>query len=795
MGKFNLPSAFFFAVLLMVNVAAFGWTNPMSLPGLEGRSLGDPYIMKYKGYYYLYVSAGDEKIYCWRTKDLVDWSDSFVCCTDPVTAVAYAPEVIYWNGKFYMCTSPRGGGHYMLTSDSPTGPFVHQSENLGRDIDGSMFVDNDGQWYFYHANNEGIRGCVMPTHLSYGDDVDLRCCMSGQWTEGPCVFNRNGLYYLIYTGNHVWTNGYRIDYAISDEGPLGGFVPQKEQNPILVDTQTPTHKALGHGTAFIGPDLDTYFFCYHNLQDNKRRRLLNFERIAWNGDKLIMTGPSDREQDRPTVAASDYFERDTPGDNWIFDKGGLWHISDMERLVQSDPTGHRTAIFSPCEHTNYTAEFTVRAHEGEKGRAGAIFSYKNPENYCEALINAADSTFEVNIYADGKPVRSISCKMPADFEPTAWHHLRVEKNGRLLRVYIDGMRKAEIETDDLTEGRTGYATRDCAADFSYIAVSECVDGNGILRTSFPLPGLMSAVHFTKIEGDAKSVEEPMRVGTCHNMYCGKGSRLTYNVNVRDEGTYNIGIRYKSDGSRIRVWAGDSIVADSVETKATAGSKAVCTIEGVELKGGRQQLAVEVVDGTIEIDEYIIRPGVRNPRAMSDDFENGLNGEWGYTEGVWTTTDGMAESAGGYGKILMGDFDNIHMTDYTVECDICYPYGEMNGGVLFRVCNVSTGGADDNPVLGTDFIQGYVFIADQNRVILGKHNFGWQVLAEAQAKVDPTTVHHMKVDVDGSTFRCYLDDMDHPLITYTDNDPFISGRPGLRAHGSKIRFDNFSVTPR
>ena len=301
---------------VLTSVHALGWTNPMVLPGLENRSLGDPYMMKYRGYYYLYVSAGDRNIYCWRTKDLMEWSEAYICCTDETTAVAYAPEVIYWNGLFYMCTSPRGGGHYMLTSNSPTGPFTHQTGNLGRDIDGSMFVNDDGKWYFYHANNGGIRGCSMPTHLSFGNDVDLGCRISGQWTEGPCVFKRNNLFYLIYTGNHVWTNGYRIDYAMSSSGPLAGFQPQSEQNPILVDTETPTHKALGHGTAFVGPDLDTYFFCYHNLQDNKARRLLNFERIAWNGDKLMMTGPTDWEQDRPLVAENDYFERSEVGSKW-----------------------------------------------------------------------------------------------------------------------------------------------------------------------------------------------------------------------------------------------------------------------------------------------------------------------------------------------------------------------------------------------------------------------------------------------------------------------------------------------
>ena len=53
---------------------------------------------------------------------------------------------------------------------------------------------------------------------------------------------------------------------------------------------------------------------------------------------------------------------------------------------------------------------------------------------------------------------------------------------------------------------------------------------------------------------------------------------------------------------------------------------------------------------------------------------------------------------------------------------------------------------------------------------------------------------MKVEVEGATIRCYMDNMDEPLITYTDTKPFITGRAGFRAHSSCIRFDNFVVTP-
>ena len=775
---------------------AQGWTNPMVLPGLQNRSLGDPYIMKYRGYYYLYVSAGDRNIYCWRTKDLMEWSEAYICCTDETTAVAYAPEVIYWNGRFYMCTSPRGGGHYLLTSDSPTGPFTHQTGNLGRDIDGSMFVNDDGKWYFYHANNGGIRGCLMPTHLTFGDDVDLGCRISGQWTEGPCVFKRNNIFYLIYTGNHVWTNGYRIDYAMSSSGPLSGFRPQSEQNPILVDTETPTHKALGHGTAFVGPDLDTYFFCYHNLQDNKARRLLNFERIAWNGDKLMMTGPTDWEQDRPLVAENDYFERTELGDKWTTTEGSSWQTDAKEQTLSYAASDTAFAIFQTEAFADYTAEFTMASPDpSQGGEIGAVFSYVDEANYCMAAINVATNKFEIITVLEGAELPRKSFSLPADFDPACWHTIRIEKNGTRVRAYIDGMRKSQF-TLATEAGRVGYACLSQTARFGYIAVSPYVDGSASLQVSQPLPGMIAANLCAEKSELVTTTTATMTVGKYNVMRCDAGATMTYNVNIQRDGLYNIGLRYRSTVvSHAQLLLDGELLMDNIELPNTRSNFQVLTLKDLDLPGGHHRLTFSQVDGRAFVMEYNIKRGVQNPHTMADDFDNGFSDEWGYREGNWNIVDGQLESTGRYGKMLMGGFDDIHLTDYTVECDVFYPNGQTNGGLLFRTTNASTGGADDNPVLGTDFLQGYVFLASGSSSTLGKHNFGWQALSSVSHSIDISKPHHMKVEVEGATIRCYLDDMEKPLITYTDPVPFITGRAGFRAHDSVLRFDNFVVTPK
>jgi beta-xylosidase len=186
--------------LISITLNAQSWTNPFTLSGQwSAYGVGDPFVMRYKGVYYLYVSTKDNNVgvKCFSSRDLINWTDAVMCSTDEITKGAYAPEVVYWNGKFYMYTSPAGNGHYVLSGDSPTGPFTVITSNVGRSIDGSVFINDDGNWYFYHASGSGILGCTMSSPTTFGSDVNVGACMGNNWTEGPGVIKRNGVYYLL----------------------------------------------------------------------------------------------------------------------------------------------------------------------------------------------------------------------------------------------------------------------------------------------------------------------------------------------------------------------------------------------------------------------------------------------------------------------------------------------------------------------------------------------------------------------------------------------------------------------
>ncbi|WJH32682.1 glycoside hydrolase family 43 protein [Paenibacillus sp. CC-CFT747] len=300
---------------------------------------GDPFILKFNGVYYLYTSTVDDKpgVKVWSSEDLVHWEYRGLCATEPVTKGAYAPEVVYWNGDFYMYTAllqddgstPRG--HRVLKSSSPTGPFTAQTGSKVTGIDGHVFIDDDGQWYFYSTGNGNIDARPMSDPYTFGAKSNTGAAMKG-WTEGPTVIKRNGKYYMTYTGNHVWSDAYRVDYS-SSTNPVSGFVPAASQNPILLDTEG-DHVGLGHNSIVRGPDLDSDYIVYHSHADPGRN--LNLDRIVWNGDKMAVLGPTTSEQPDPAMPDfSDRFQRKDLGKDWKIVNGGSWGIRDGHTLYQN----------------------------------------------------------------------------------------------------------------------------------------------------------------------------------------------------------------------------------------------------------------------------------------------------------------------------------------------------------------------------------------------------------------------------------------------------------------------------
>ncbi|MGN7456383.1 family 43 glycosylhydrolase [Paenibacillus pasadenensis] len=815
------------AAFVLLPSAAGAYSNPFSLPSSwhwangDFYGEGDPYLLKFNGVYYLYVSTVDDQtgVKVWSSTNLVDWTYRGLCATDPLTKGAYAPEVVYWNGLFYMYTSPAGHGHYVLSSPSPLGPFTVQTSNLGMGIDGHVFIDDDGRWYFYSTGADRIDVRPMSSPLSFGAPVSAGFSMAG-WTEGPTTFKRGGTYYMTYTGNHVWSTAYRVDYA-AGSSPTTGFVPAAGQNPVLIRTEG-SNVGLGHSSMVKGPDLDSDYMVYHShaSQGNATYpgRKMNLDRVAWNGGRMTVLGPTAGAQPNPAGPTfEDRFARTAIGSGWTNVGGGTWGIYNQE-LMWQDTIGtsvwHRQVTAASTE-SDYTAEF--HAKQMKMGTSanplyGAVFSYTDENSYGTAVLNRKLNRLETNFVVGGVSQGWQYSALPAGYDYTKWHQIRVEKRGSAFSIYVDGMKKQTRAVGGLGGGRIGYSTLDAHADFGYTAFSNDVEGSSVWNAYKPLPGTIEAVHYRKggesvgyhdltagntggaYRSDGVDIRSSAAEGKEVVGWNQPGEWLTYRVNVAETGLYDVSARIATTFPSVgfRIWDGAADLTGVVQSSGSGDWEKWINVakKGLYLTAGYHELRVETVQGEFDFSSLTFERG-QAPSVFTDDFGDGNDNGWTRFEGGWSVAGGELAAAGsGFAKTVVG---SSLWSDYSVEADIKLVGTTGDAGILTRVNNPSNGTVlANNP----DYVQGYYAFLKPDGVYLGKMNYGWQQLAYAPLPIASGAWQKMKVSVSGPVIRVYVGDMNAPKLTYADNSPspFLHGKAGLRSMYNETRFDNVKVTP-
>jgi len=661
-----------------IPISSSAYSNPFKLPNSWKWDTGvfygegDPYILKHNGMYYLYVSTVDDKsgIKAWQSEDLVNWEYYGLVTEDPSTKAAYAPEVVYWNGSFYMYTSPGGNGHYVYKSSSPLGPFVRETDNLGMGIDGHVFIDDDGKWYFYSTGDQRIDARPMADPFTFGEASNTGAEMKG-WTEGPTILKRNDKYYMTYTGNHVWNKAYRVDYASSDS-PISHFSPSIEQNPILLNTEG-ANVGLGHNSVVRGPDLDSEYIVYHSHANPGR--YLNLERIAWNGDKMLVLGPTITKQPNPDLP--DFGERFSDSSfEKIWDNiSGSWSVSSaMDGWLQQtkiDQANHYKIITKRSTASNYTAEFNMKSIEqgaSDDSRFGAIFSYKDEDNFGIAVLNPNKNQLETVFKVNGVEQARKTTALPDGYDYSKLHQIRVEKSSSTVKIFVDGMHKQTHEIAGLNGGKVGYTTSDVHAAFGYTAFSNKVNGSNVFDASKPIPGEIEAVHYNT-GGEGEGYHDTTK-GNNHGVYRqddvdmkatsdggyivslnGNKEWLNYNVNVAKAGTYNIDLRVSSSSkdAQVKLILDDSLdLTGEINIPQTDEWKTL-SIEGIDLPEGQHTIKVVSEKGTFDLATMNFQE-YKDVENIVYDFNNGTSDGWEEIEGFWTVNTNKQSAFDAYKPI-------------------------------------------------------------------------------------------------------------------------------------------------
>lgn len=786
------------AEVVLLKEDAKVYTNSFKLDQeWEDYGIGDPFIMRYNGKFYLYCSTKDWRpgIKAWSSENLVDWSYEGLVTVDPITTGAYAPEVFYWNGSFYLYTSPAGQGHYVLQSDSPTGPFVVKTENLGNTIDGSVFIDDDGKWYFTNAGTQGIVAHEMLDPFTIDVGVTTNAFL-GHWTEGSMIWKRNGLYYMTYTGNHVFSNGYRVNYAVSKYGPFGDYeVPSN--NPIVIHVKD-EFKGLGHSATVLGPDLDSYFLAYHNLVGHSSEgppvRELNIDRFAYNGDKLVVLGPThDHKQPAPAMPAL---------------YGWLSEGISTEQWDQADSSIDGSVLSKLSTEEAFIAEYNFRlnsaAAAADNGSIAAVFSYADESNYSAVKLQPSKHEIQYVTVKKGTEEQVAHAVLPNEFDYTKLHTIRVERRDGSVLVFFDGMKKLEEHTTEPASGKIGYIAVQTKPIYEYTAFTNDADGSSDFNAYKPVPGAVEAVHYMKESERGFHLEKkpsgtsdyrkadgiPIRKlddGSYSVSLQQRGDWLKYKINAKETAQYGIGLTLrKPETDVVLEWSVDG--GEAVKTTIKADDPAFTEdtaklrIGTMDIPAGFHALKVELHSGTAELQafELFTAEKVEKRQLFEESSEQMGFGLFGQTEGGYT-------GSGSDDDMLFAGNDN--WDDYELSVDVQLNADSDIGGVFVRELNESY-----HPDQVKDAVMGYYIGISSSQLTLNRMNYDSMLMTSETIDLETGRKYPLKVVVKGGNIRVFLDGGQKALMEYTDVNPFLHGKVGIRSERSTMAFYDMIVKP-
>lgn len=317
------------------------YRNPSTI-----KEIGDPFVLTASdGYYYLFATSASDGYYCWKSKDLIHWTektkaftaDSDSWCTDSF----WAPEVVEWENSYYMFFTARGKeGRLHLglaVSDSPAGPYEDVLKQPLFDpgyamIDANVLIDGENKYlYFSRDCSENVVDGKRKSEI-YGVQLanDLRSVISEPvllltpdqpwefassdplWNEAPEMIKHDGSYYLTYSANCYASSSYSIGYAVSKE-PLGSFVKAKE-NPIVTAGSYPTISGSGHHSFAWSPDKTELFLIYHTHtypSQGGGNRQVNLDRAIFLPDgRLHVNGPTQSRHPFPNASKQRHIEKE-----------------------------------------------------------------------------------------------------------------------------------------------------------------------------------------------------------------------------------------------------------------------------------------------------------------------------------------------------------------------------------------------------------------------------------------------------------------------------------------------------
>lgn len=274
--------------LCLLLAAAAAAQNPISPMGVY---IADPSARVVDGRVYVYGSLDESPgHYCSKSYhvlssgDLLHWDLHPFSFRSDVTL--YAPDMMGSGGTYYLYYDTPSGDEFVARSSSPTGPFGDGVKIEGpTQIDPAVFVDDDGQAYYYWGQFSA-KGALMNPDM---ESLDLSTVVDGVVTEkdhsfheGSWVVRHGEYYYFIFADISRRSRPTCLGYAMS-KSPLGPY----EYKGVIVDNAGCDPETWNNHGSLVEFDGRWYVLYHRSTHASRSMRKACLEPIRFNGDGTI----------------------------------------------------------------------------------------------------------------------------------------------------------------------------------------------------------------------------------------------------------------------------------------------------------------------------------------------------------------------------------------------------------------------------------------------------------------------------------------------------------------------------
>lgn len=361
------------------------WTiHDVSLTGQEVPWHNNPDAPKYPGIDWTKPTPFIKKMLDDAMAKGADMKEAFEKEESEKPSLLFAPDCIYRDGKYYLyfCMSDDSEG--VAVSDKPEGPFTNPVQLPCGGIDPAIFIDDDGQAYYYWGQlfSHGVKlNEDMISFVAENIVDDLVTEEEHFFHEGSSMRKIGDTYYYVYADMERGKPT-SLGYATS-KSPLGPFTYQG----IIIDNDGCDPESWNNHGSIECVNGQWYVFYHRSSRGTQQHRRLCIEPITIRPDGKIdevkMTSQGLGEPFAPgeaimgyqacQVKGSVYIGADISEDGQYIEK--LVHISDGDeavfRYIRSEEGYHSIGITASGSGTvdvlmNGEMAGTVKIAEGRQ---------------------------------------------------------------------------------------------------------------------------------------------------------------------------------------------------------------------------------------------------------------------------------------------------------------------------------------------------------------------------------------------------------------------------------------------